>query len=140
MPARFALQATGKPDRAQARAAPAWHCTGDLNTARFEDTATLLPDGRVLAAGGNSNTGGLASAEPFDLLSTTPTSCSPPPPPTPTPAPTPTPTPTPSPTPAPQVGPPANKAQCKGEGRRDFNVPRVFRNQGDCVSLVENGR
>jgi uncharacterized repeat protein (TIGR01451 family) len=38
----------------------------DLNVARSYHTATLLPDGRVLIAGGAGNTGTLASAEMYD--------------------------------------------------------------------------
>jgi hypothetical protein len=40
-----------------------WTVTGSLNNARFLHTATLLSDGRVLAAGGNNNRDILASAE-----------------------------------------------------------------------------
>ena len=39
---------------------------GNLSTARFAHTATLLADGRVLVAGGNGKEGALASAEVFD--------------------------------------------------------------------------
>src|SRR5262249_51566897 len=38
-----------------------WRATGDLVTARWNHTATLLPNGQVLVAGG-----GLASAELYD--------------------------------------------------------------------------
>jgi hypothetical protein len=44
--------------------------TGSLGTARFSYTATLLPDGKVLAAGG-SNGVSLASAELYDPASGT---------------------------------------------------------------------
>jgi hypothetical protein len=37
------------------------------------------------------------------------------------------------------VGPPTNKEQCKNGGWQNFNVPRCFKNQGDCVSFVETG-
>jgi hypothetical protein len=40
---------------------PSWTFTGSLNTARFGHTATLLPDGKVLVAGGILN-----SAELYD--------------------------------------------------------------------------
>jgi hypothetical protein len=46
-----------------------WTATGSMITARSEYTATLLPDGKVLVAGGNSGSsviGMLASAELFD--------------------------------------------------------------------------
>ena len=35
----------------------------------------------------------------------------------------------------PDTGPPASALQCKGGGWRLFDVPRRFKNQGDCVSL-----
>ena len=44
-----------------------WTLTGSLNTGRFEYTATLLPNGMVLVAGGfDSNNNVLASAELYD--------------------------------------------------------------------------
>ena len=43
-----------------------WTTTGSLSTARSGATATLLPDGDVLIAGGNSSSGFLASAELYD--------------------------------------------------------------------------
>ena len=43
-----------------------WTPVGDLNTARDNHTATRLPDGRVLVAGGWTGTTHLASAEIFD--------------------------------------------------------------------------
>jgi hypothetical protein len=50
-----------------ALAAGTWSATGSLNTARFEHTATLLPGGEVLVAGGQGSNGlALASAELFD--------------------------------------------------------------------------
>jgi len=44
-----------------------WTATGSLTTARLQHTATLLPGGKVLVAGGaGSNNDALASAELFD--------------------------------------------------------------------------
>jgi hypothetical protein len=45
--------------------------TGNLVSARAFHTATLLPDGRVLAAGGLGDSGALASAELYDSASGT---------------------------------------------------------------------
>jgi hypothetical protein len=42
-----------------------WTVTGNLNTARNDHTATLLPNGQVLVAGG-SNTGTTVSSELYD--------------------------------------------------------------------------
>jgi len=42
--------------------------------------------------------------------------------------------------PAVQIGPPTNKDQCKNDGWKLFNTPRTFKNQGDCVSYVSNGK
>ena len=49
-------------------AGPGWSFTGHLNAARFRHTATLLPGGKVLVAGGlNTDTARvLASAELYD--------------------------------------------------------------------------
>ena len=41
-----------------------WSATGSLNTARYDHTATLLPNGMVLVAGGNPDE--LDSAELYD--------------------------------------------------------------------------
>ncbi len=38
------------------------------------------------------------------------------------------------------VGPPANKDQCQNGGWRTFNVPRAFKNQGDCIQFVNTGK
>ena len=48
-----------------------WTATGDLITARWDHTATLLPDGMVLVAGGAANVTALASAELYDPASGT---------------------------------------------------------------------
>jgi N-acetylneuraminic acid mutarotase len=65
-----ALTATLAPDLAEVGAR--WVATGAMTTARAGQTATLLPGGRVLVAGGETNQGGadraLASAEIYDPL------------------------------------------------------------------------
>jgi hypothetical protein len=38
------------------------------------------------------------------------------------------------------IGPPTNKDQCKDDGWKAFDTPRKFKNQGDCVSFVANGK
>jgi len=48
-----------------------WEVTGSLATAREYHTATLLPSGKVLVAGGVGNSGRLASAELYDPASNT---------------------------------------------------------------------
>jgi hypothetical protein len=45
---------------------PGWTSTGNLNTARNSHTATLLPNGKVLVAGGNDDGDYLNSAELYD--------------------------------------------------------------------------
>ena len=40
----------------------------------------------------------------------------------------------------PPVGPPTNKDQCKNGGWQTFNVPRKFKNQGDCIQFVNTGK
>src|SRR5436190_11612221 len=45
---------------------PSWVTTGSLATARASHTATLLPSGQVLVAGGRGNRGYLSSAELYD--------------------------------------------------------------------------
>lgn len=49
-----------------AQASGAWTLTGGLNTPREGHTATLLPNGQVLVAGGEGATGVLASAELYN--------------------------------------------------------------------------
>ena len=48
-----------------------WTATGSLDTARDGHTATLLPNGKVLVAGGYVTRGALASAELYDPASGT---------------------------------------------------------------------
>ena len=48
-----------------------WTATGSLATARDDHTATLLPNGKVLVAGGFDCCGSLASAELYDPASGT---------------------------------------------------------------------
>ena len=43
-----------------------WTATGSLHAARYLPTATLLPDGKVLIAGGSNAGDSLATAEVFD--------------------------------------------------------------------------
>jgi uncharacterized delta-60 repeat protein len=38
------------------------------------------------------------------------------------------------------VGPPINKDECHDKGWRTFTVPRVFKNQGDCIQFVNTGK
>src|SRR5439155_9269468 len=40
-----------------------WTATGDLGTARWRHTATLLPNDQVLVAGGDGNSGALAGGQ-----------------------------------------------------------------------------
>jgi len=42
--------------------------------------------------------------------------------------------------PVPQIGPPTNKDQCKKDGWMNFNIPRKFKNQGDCIQFVNTGK
>ena len=51
---------------AVAQSSGTWALTGSLNTARAAHTATLLPNGQVLVAGGENTTGFLASAELYN--------------------------------------------------------------------------
>jgi quercetin dioxygenase-like cupin family protein len=39
----------------------------------------------------------------------------------------------------PLCGPPTSKDQCKGDGWVNFNFPRSFENQGECVNSVQTG-
>ena len=48
-----------------------WSSTNPMGTARHEHTATLLPSGKVLVAGGYSSSGFLASAELYDPATNT---------------------------------------------------------------------
>src|SRR2546430_822815 len=43
-----------------------WRATGGLRRARWDHTATLLPNGQVLVAGGQTNSRDFASAELYD--------------------------------------------------------------------------
>ena len=47
-------------------AADSWTQVSNMNTARGDHTATLLPDGRVLVTGGKNQTGPQGSSEIFD--------------------------------------------------------------------------
>jgi hypothetical protein len=38
------------------------------------------------------------------------------------------------------VGPPTSVNQCKDGGWQNFNAPRTFRNQGDCMQFVNTGK
>ena len=63
--ARLALIAAALTINQQAKAAT-WTSTGSLGTARYGHTATLLPNGKVLVAGGNAAGGIVTSAELYD--------------------------------------------------------------------------
>ena len=40
----------------------------------------------------------------------------------------------------PHTGPPTSKDQCKSNGWKRFDVPRTFKNQGDCIQFVQTGK
>lgn len=48
------------------QAAPSWKTIASLNTARYGHTVTLLPNGKVLVAGGYTGSDSLSSAEVYD--------------------------------------------------------------------------
>src|SRR6266446_5765616 len=55
--------------KAPAQTTGTWEATGRMATVRIAHTATLLPNGQVLVAGGNGSIGTLASAELYDPAS-----------------------------------------------------------------------
>lgn len=59
------------PSVARSQTSGTWTATGSPNTARTAHTATLLANGQVLIAGGNSSSGPLASAELYNLATGT---------------------------------------------------------------------
>lgn len=62
-----ALLPGGSMSHASSGGAGAWSPTGAMNVARLNDTATLLPDGQVLVAGGETSAGTvLSSAELYN--------------------------------------------------------------------------
>src|SRR5262249_15854178 len=52
--------------RAQNPSEPSWTLTGTFGTARHDHTATLLPAGKVLVAGGHNDSAYVSSAELYD--------------------------------------------------------------------------
>jgi hypothetical protein len=40
----------------------------------------------------------------------------------------------------PLVGPPTDKKQCKKGGWSEFDFPKAFKNQGDCIQFVNTGK
>src|SRR5260370_24093360 len=58
------MVSTALPARGQSSGT--WTKTGSLNTTRAGHSATLLPNGQVLVAGGEGTTGFLNSAELYD--------------------------------------------------------------------------
>src|SRR5438105_10026924 len=57
------------PARAAASTPGTWSSTGAMGTARTSQSATLLPDGKVLVAGGGTSSGETATAELYDPAS-----------------------------------------------------------------------
>ena len=39
-----------------------------------------------------------------------------------------------------ETGPPTDKDQCKNGGWERFDIPRAFKNQGDCIQFVNTGK
>jgi hypothetical protein len=64
--AALALAGASIATPASAATSGTWTATGSMSTARFLDTATVLPNGEVLAAGGESGSTALASAELYN--------------------------------------------------------------------------
>src|SRR5581483_9519721 len=62
-------QQSAQPPALEPAGCSSWAATGSLNAARDSHTATLLPNGMVLAAGGFGVSGVLASAELYDPAS-----------------------------------------------------------------------
>jgi N-acetylneuraminic acid mutarotase len=57
---------TATPTPTPTPAGPTWTLTGNLNAGRDSQTATLLPNSKVLVVGGNNSNGTLKSAELYD--------------------------------------------------------------------------
>jgi hypothetical protein len=62
----FALVLTLIEASAQNQPEASWTPTGSMATDRYFHTATLLPSGKVLVAGGVDRAGSLSSAELYD--------------------------------------------------------------------------
>ncbi len=39
-----------------------------------------------------------------------------------------------------QIGPPTNTRQCRDNGWMNFNTPRAFKNQADCIQFINKGK
>jgi large repetitive protein len=65
------MSSVAAEDNVAAELSPSWVPTGSLVTARLRHTATLLPNGKVLVAGGNNGPPALSSAELYDPASGT---------------------------------------------------------------------